>query len=184
MTPAQNAIIKADIAANSDLNVFPNNSDGSYAIAELYNLPAVPPFSVWKTNVSVSSIYDGINWSLYTPTDSPEASGMYTARAQAIQIKQMNLQNMLQGRETVDCSKANIRSGLRDAVIQIPSGTSGANTNPGGSSGVNVLSNCVRNATRLEKLLSTGPATTGSVTANILGFEGAVTPHDIDLARA
>lgn len=183
MTPAQNAIIKADIAANSDLNVFPQNSDGSYAIADLYNLPAVPTFNVWRTDAPVQGIYDAINWSLYTPTDAPEATGIYTARAMAIQTKQMNLQNILQGRDTLDCSKVNVRAGLRDAVIAVPAGTNGASVSPGGTSGVTVLANCIRPATRLEKLLSTGSATTGSTTANLLGFEGRVSYHDIDVAR-
>lgn len=184
MTPAQNAAIKADIAANSDLNIFPNNSDGSYAIAELYNLPAVPAFNVWRTDAPVQAIYDAINWSLYTPVDAPEASGLYAARALAIQTKQMNLQNMLIGRDTLNCSKLNVRAGLRDAVIAVPAGANGVSVSPGGASGATVLANCIRPATRLEKLLSVGSAATGSTTANLLGFEGIVSYRDIDTARA
>ncbi len=183
MTPAQIATIKADIAANADMNTLPANSDGSYAIAELYNQPASPTFNVWRTDASVQAIYDAINWSLYTPVDAPEATGIYTARALAIQTKQMNLQNILQGRDTIDCSKANVRAGLRDAVIAVPAGTNGAAVSPGGASGATVLANCIRPATRLEKLLSTGSATTGSTTANLLGFEGQVSYPQIDLAR-
>lgn len=184
MTPAQLATIKADILAQGDLNIYPANSDGSFAIAALYNLPASPTFNVWRTDASVQDIYDAINWSQYTPVDAPEATGIYTARALAIQTKQMNLQNMLQGRTTIDCSKTNVRAGLRDAVVAVPAGASGAAVSPGGASGATVLANCIRPATRLEKLLSTGSATTGSTTANLLGFEGSVSYSTIDLARA
>ena len=184
LTPAQNAIIKADIAANADMNTLANNSDGSYEIARLYNLQASPAFNVWRTNTPTKDIFDTIDWTKYTPTDAPEATGIYTARALAINVKQMNLQNMTVGKDTIDTSKANIRAGLRDAVIQLPSGTSGALTAAGGASGATTLAACIRTATRLEKLLSTGSATTGSTTANLLGFEGNVSYQDIDTARA
>ena len=184
LTPAQNAIVTADIAANADLNIFPANSDGAYGIAALYNLPAVPAFSVWKTNTPTKDIFDTIDWTKYTPTDAPEATGIYTARAMAINVKQMNLQNMTVGKDTIDTSKANIRAGLRDSVIQLPSGASGALTAAGGASGATTLAACIRTATRLEKLLSTGSATTGSTTSNLLGFEGNVSYQDIDTARA
>ena len=46
------------------------------------------------------------------------------------------------------------------------------------------MNTCVRNATRLEKLLSTGNGTTGTVTAGILGFEGNVNYQMIEEARA
>lgn len=187
LTPAQNALVKADILASGDMNTLPNNSDGSYEIARLYNLPASPTFAVWRTDAQVSAILDAINWSLYTPNDSPDNTATYTNRALNIQTKQMNLQNMVQGRDRLDCSKVNIRAGLRDAVIAVPSGTGGAATSPGGASGVNVLNNCTRNATRLEKLLATasqGSDTTGTVAAQVMGFEGTVSYTDIDNARA
>ena len=184
MTPAQLAAIKADIIASGDMNTIPQGSDGSDAIAKLYNAPASPSFLVWKTNASVNDIFDALDWSKYTPTDSPEATGIYSARALAIQTKQMNLQNMLIGRDKIDASKANIRAGLRDAVIQLPSGVGGAFVAAGGASGVTVLNTCVRNATRLEKLLSIGNGTTGTVTAGILGFEGNVNYQMIEEARA
>lgn len=187
MTPAQNAAIKADILASADMNTLPNNSDGSFAIAALYNAPASPTFTVWRTDAQVSAILDAINWSLYTPNDAPDNTATYTNRALNIQTKQMNLQNMVIGRDRLDCSKVNIRAGLRDAVIAVPAGNGGAAVSPGGASGATVLNNCTRNATRLEKLLavaSQGNDTTGAVTARVLGFEGIVSYTDIDNAKA
>jgi hypothetical protein len=187
MTPEQLAIIKADIAASADMNTLPNNSDGSFEIARLYNLPASPTFSVWRTDASVDAIMDAINFSLYTPNDAPDNTATYTNRALNIQTKQINLQLMTQGRTTLNCAKVNIRGGLRDAVIQVPSGASGAMTAPGGASGATVLNNCTRPATRLEKLLaaaSQGSDTTGTVAARVMGFEGYVSYQDIDIARA
>ena len=187
LTTAQLQAIKADIAANADMNTLPANSDGSYEIARLYNLPASPTFTVWRTDAQVSAILDAINWSLYTPNDAPDNTATYTNRTLNIQTKQMNLQNMVIGRERLDCSKVNIRAGLRDAVIAVPAGAGGAAVSPGGASGATVLNNCTRAATRLEKLLavaSQGNDTTGSVTARVMGFEGSVSYPDIDAAKA
>lgn len=184
MTPAQLAVIKADIAAQPDMNTLPANSDGSYAIAALYNKPSST--TVWRTDAPVSAILDAINWSLYTPNDAPDNTATYTNRALNIQTKQMNLQNMIQGRDRLDCSKVNIRAGLRDAVTAVPAGTGGASVSPGGASGVTVLNNCTRLATRLEALLaaaSQGSDTTGTVTARVMTFEGSVGYQDIDAAR-
>lgn len=179
--------IKADILANDDMNTLPNNSDGSYDIARLYNQLPIVPMNVWKTNTDVNDIYDQIDFSKYTPVDSPDSTTLYTNRAYAINIKQMNLQTMLIGRSFLNTAKVIIRSSLRDAVIAVPAGTGGANVSPGGASGVNVLNTCTRLATRIEKLLvnaSQGSDTTGTVTARVMGFEGTIQPSDIDEARA
>lgn len=187
MTPSQLAAIKADILASPDLNAQPNNSDGAYEIARLYNLPASPTFNVWRTDAPVDAILDAINWSLYTPQDAADNTATYTNRLLAIQTKQMNLQNMLIGRSSINAAKVNIRAGLRDAVIAVPAGASGAAVSPGGASGATVLAACIRNATRIEKLLATasqGSDTTGTTTARVMGFEGQVSYQDIEAARA
>jgi hypothetical protein len=55
--------------------------------------------------------------------------------------------------------------------------------NPGGVSGTNVLSACTRDARLIEKILTTGPATTGAVTADVMGYEGAISAYDVMDAR-
>ena len=181
MTPQQQALIKADILASSDMNTLPANSDGSYEIARLYNLPSTT--DVWRTEAPTRLIFDAIDWSKYTPTDVADATVIFTNRLLAIQTKQMNLQNMLVGRETIDASRANIRAGLRDAVTALPAGALGAPVSAGGASGVTVLTACVRKANRIEKLLASAGVTTGTVTAGVMSFEGNVSPTDITEAR-
>lgn len=181
MTPAQLATLKADILASQDMASQPMNSAGALAIAALYN--AASTTDIWRTDAPVQAIYDAIDWSKFTPVDAADGTTIYSNRLLLIQTKQMNLTNILQGRSTVDASKANLRAGLRDAVIAIPAGVSGAAVAPGGASGVNVLTACVRKATRFEKLFATTQATTGSVTANLLVLEGQVSTDDIQTAR-
>ena len=131
----------------------------------------------------MKGIYDAIDWSKYTPSDAADGTAIQTNRLLSIQAKQMNLQNMLQGRDTIDASKANIRAGLRDAVTQLPAGASGAMVASGGTSGSAVLAACMRKATRFEKLFSTGPVTTGSTSANLLVLEGQLSSDDAQTAR-
>ncbi len=186
LTLTQLQTIRDDIIANPDLAAVPNSVDGEYEIARLYNLPPAVAMSVWRTDASVTDIYDAIDFSKYTPTDAPEITGIYTARAWAINIKQMNLQTMLQGRDKINAAKVTIRASLRDAVVGVPSGAAGVNTSPGGASGATVLSACVRQATRIEKLLATasqGSDTTGSTTARVMGFEGQISPNTVHEAK-
>lgn len=179
LTTTQLQTLRAAILSSSDLNSYPSNSDGAFEIARLLNLTSSPVVMVWKTDTKVSDILDAINWPSYTPTDVPDLTTAYTNRLLAVQTKQMNLQNMLIGRETIDTSKANIRSGLRDAVIQLPTGPSGSLVTAAGVGGSNVLNACTRQARRVEVILAGAPATTGSVTAKLLEFEGEINYQDV-----
>lgn len=184
LTPAQLVALRADILADGVLNQIPRNDDGFIAIAAAYNALASPDFLVWGTNVPVSAILDAITWSAYTPNDTPDATVTFTNRALVVQTKQMNLQTMLQGRQSIDASKANIRAGLRDAVVAIPAGAAGASVVAGGASGATVLAACTRKATRAEKFFNAGSATTGGTTANLLGNEGLLSMSDVSSALA
>lgn len=190
MTNAQLVLLKAAIVATPAWNNQPLNSDGAFAIAADMNLTAVPDFMLWRSDAKVADISDAINFASYTPTDSaadndtaPIAAAK-TNRLLAIQTKQMNLQMMLQGRESLNANKTNIRNSLRDSVINLPSGVGGAATQAGGASGINVMNACTRKATSGEKILAGVPATTGGVTANLIGYEGSVQYQDVEAARA
>jgi len=137
--------LAAHINASTDPAVAAARAAGADAeIARLYNLPAAPAFPVWRTDASVDAIIDSITWASYTPNDKVASTDTDPALSRKIgwlleiQVKQMNLQLMLQGRSSINCSKATLRAGLRDAVIQVPSGASGAATSPGGANGAAV----------------------------------------------
>lgn len=180
MTPEQLQTLHAAIFAETDPGFVELRQSGATgAMAEWYSSPADPTYPVWRTDARTADILDAIAFDKYTPTDPPDGTATWTNRALAAQTKQLNLQIFLQGRETVDASKATVRAGLRDAVILVPAGASGANVSPGGSSGVNVMTACTRPALRIEKLLAIGQATTGSVTAALMGYEGMVSNEEL-----
>lgn len=181
LTNAQLQSLKADITADPAFSGKPMTSGAAYEIAEAYKVDSGQ--KVWRTDASVPAIIDAINWANYTPNDAPDNTATYTNRALLAQTKQMNLQLMLQGRQTLDASLANLRAGLRDAVIQVPTGVGGAMTSPGGASGVNVMNILTRNANRAENLFASAPQTTGTVSAKVLVFEGVITSEDVQTAR-
>lgn len=189
LTTAQKQALKTAINENPVWAAYPQNSDGYADLAAVLNVTANPSFSVWRSEVPVTNIIDAVTWANYTPNDAVGGSDTDPLLSRKIgwlltaQTKQMNLQLMLQGRETLNCSKATLRAGLRDAVILVPTGAGGANTSPGGASGVNVLNACTRNATEGEKILAGAAEQTGTVTANVLGFEGSLSGADVQAAR-
>jgi len=184
LTTAQLQAIKADIVGDSTLNANPNTPDGNSAIAAAYNLLASPNFFVYRTDIPLSDIYDQITWANLTPIDAPDGTQTWANRSLACQGKQFNLQLMLSGGQlTANASKANVRAGLQDALTNVPSAT-GTGTQSAGW--VNVRDNALaRKSTRGEKLLATltQNGSTAALAAT-LTFEGALTYHDIEAARA
>ncbi len=192
LTNTQLQALKAAIAANPTWAAVPATSGGNLTLTGLLNAPASPAFPVWRTDARVSTIIDAIDLSKYTPNDAigdadtGDALHRKNGRMLTAQTKQMNLQLLLQGRETINAALVTVRAGLRDAVIALPTGAGGAATAPGGASGVNVLNACTRNATEAEKILcapSQASDTTGSVTARVLVFEGQLSVSDVEQAR-
>lgn len=187
-TTEQLTLIRAAIDANPAWSSLPINDDTGIFIAQEMNKPKVPTSLAWHSAAVVDDIINAITWANYTPndkitTDAEPTLSQKIGRILEIQVKQMNLQLMLQGRLTIDCTHPTLRTGLRDAVIQVPSGAGGAAVNPGGTSGVTVMNACTRPASFLEDLLSTATETTGTVTAKVLAFEGQINNRDVEQAR-
>jgi len=189
LTNAQLQTLENAIKANPTWEAFPQNSDGFFALAKALNAVASPAFAVWKTDANTTVLQDKINLANYTPndaiadSDSGDLLQRKIGRLLTAQTKQMNLQLMLQGKDTLNCSTATVRANLRDSVILLPTGANGANTSPGGASGATVLAACTRNATEAEKILAGATETTGTVTAAVLLFEGQLTSQDVEAAR-
>lgn len=176
LNPALRATLKAAILADPALNGFPATADGASAIATLLNAPAVPAFPVWRTEAPVTDILDAITWSAFTMTDAPDGTALQTNRLLAVQTKQMNLQSMLQGRDTVNASKANVRAGLRDALLALPTGAAGAPVSAGATAAVAAMT---RPATLGEKVLAGAQAQTGATIANLLQHEGPILYQEV-----
>ena len=164
LTTSQQALVKADILASPDLNVQPNSPDGAFAIADLYNLLAVPTFWAWRSSVTIADIYtittsEATRWNWST----------YIGRSVAERDCWRELGNL----GTLNFSLLN----TRQAVADIFSGTPAIDV----AQRTHITTIGRRSTTRLEKLLATGTGTT--VSPATMGREGLVSYQDIQQAR-
>lgn len=162
LTTVQLQLIKSDILTNPDLSSKPANSDGSDAIAKLYNLPAVPTFTVWKSDVTVDEIMlNGFDWT----------------RVDNLTVGKARIWEWITTLGHINPSQANVRA----AVLACFS-TAGDTANRQA-----VFTHSARPATRLERVFATGTGlapTDQGVGPGQLVVEGIVTYQDIDAARA
>lgn len=155
LTPAQATALKNDILADPTLSAIPNNGDGNFAIAEAYNLLAVPVFRVWRTNVTTEEIRSVLVWAEYD----------------SLSNSKQNAFSFLCSNHIVDASLPNVRTG----ITSIFSGPSQAGNLAA------LVAVAKRSATRIEKLLATGTGSEGSPAT--MTFEGALSFQDVELAR-
>jgi len=183
LTTAQLATLRSDIAADGVLNAIQNTPDGAFAIADAYNLLAVPAFTVWCNTVATDDIFNAIAWANLTPNDAPDTTQQWLNRALACQGKQFNVQTMLSGRTQLFTGKANIRAGLQDALTNVPSGAGGALVAAGW---VAVRDGPLkRSALRIEKLFADTAGGNGAfATPAALVVEGKINYNDVLNARA
>ena len=167
LTTAQLTILKADILADPVLNAQPNNSDGAFAIAEAYNLTAVPDYWVFRTSVTQSE---------YVGTTTPEATTFswpqYIARSQA---ERDGWREMFADGGFGNPSRPNVRQGFQDIF-------SGA-TAPPVAQRAHLANVSRRKATRAEKLLIVAGGLGTTASPSTMAFEGALTYQDVLAAR-
>lgn len=195
LTPAQLQTLGNDIKNDPTLSAIPKTPDGFVTIASVYNTAFAPTFWVYRTNILPSEIFDKIAWANFTPHDPPVAADTPAAlaasatlwgnRATVCQIKQNTLQIMLLGIETtINASHNNTRSGVQDALTNIPSGVNGA-PQSGGWEDVSMFV-LPRAGTRGEKLFAvagmTGHDGSTQLLAMTMSPEGPVTPLNVQQA--
>lgn len=176
--------LKAAILADTDPAVIAALGGGAVGrndteLARLYNLPTA--FIVWRPETPVAEIFSAITWSSLTPVDTPDGTMLWMNRNLQCQSKQINLQTMLVGRDSLTTGKANIRAGLQDALTSLPAGVGGASLDAGWLGAGKVRLTIQRSITKAERIFATGTGT--QATPGDLGaFEGIVTIGDIGAA--
>ena len=158
LTTQQLAALKTDILADASFNGLPQNSDGAFAIAAAYNLATSPAWVVWRTSVAQDEIMqNGFDWT----------------RVDNLSIGKSRIWEwMFDNADRVfNPAKPNVRAGI-DATWVGTAADLAVRTA--------VYTHCKRNATRAEKLFSSG---TGSdATPATMAFEGQLQYADVQLA--
>jgi hypothetical protein len=174
MTPEQITVLRTALIADNDPAVIASKvARNDTETARLYNLPST--FIVWKTQVPVQDIFDCIIWANMTPASVPDTTTIWGNRNLQCQSKQFNLQTMLGGRDSINAAKANIRTGLQDALTALPSKADGTNQAAGWTT---VLALMKRAASKCETLYVTGTGTSATP-GNVGTVEGDVSVSDI-----
>lgn len=153
-------------------------------------------FFVYRTSVPIAELQNAVNWANYTPLDAIPLSAangltyaetllLWQTRAIKAQGMQMNLQNIILGAQGVlNAANPGVRSGLTDAMTNLPTGASGAPLSGGwGTVRDTVLA---RAATRAEKLFASKTVQqdgTSAAKAATLTFEGLLSSDDVKAAR-
>jgi cold shock CspA family protein len=167
LTPAQLQTLKADIAADPVLSVIPKTSAGSITVANAYNQPASPAYWVWRTAVSKDELVGST--SVDGTTFAWTGAGFIT-RSQG---ERDAFVAMFSSAGTINCALASVRQ----AFVDIFSGA----TAPAPANRTHLATVCRRTATRGEKLYATNGAGT-TANPSTMGFEGAITPDDVQAA--
>lgn len=175
MTPQQYAALKANILADPTLVQYV--TDGrTNAIVAAYNADSSPTFTVWEDETPKADVFDAIVWASFTPADDADGSQLFENRALVCLLKQNNVLGLL-SMDPVATGKPNVRAGLSDSLLNVPSAAGGNKQSAGWAAVKTIIS---RVATRAERLFATG---TGSVAApGTLVFLGDVTDADIEAA--
>lgn len=158
LTKPQYLTLKNYIKTRPDLVAMTVSNDW-VALAAALNAQVVPDFWLWRTNCPVEDIFDAISWANLTPVDAPDLTAAWTNRSLACQGKQFNIQTMLSGRQTINATKASLRTGLQDALTNVPAGAGGASVSGGWA---NVRSVLKRTASLIESVYSTGAGTSAN----------------------
>lgn len=175
MTPAQYTTLKslADADQTASALIAQGNDIG---LADWMNAPTSQ--YIWRQYTPADDVFDAIVWANLTPIDAPDGTALWTNRALLCQAKQINLQIMLQGKERIATAKATTRAGLSDALLNVPSGASGATQSAGWATVKSVIS---RIGTRAEMALAPGAGTQGS--PSVPSFDGTISAYDAQMIR-
>ncbi len=191
LTTAQLTVLKANIVANTatvlianvatQIKDVPNNGDGNVAVANWYNLTAVPDYIVWR-DLPMETVLGLITYASMTPADAVPTTPdltvqVFNARALVCQGKQFNLQNLTIGRSTAPMKRTNYRAAMQDCLTNLPAGASGALIS---ANWTGVRDGAKFTATNAEKLFATGAGTTAS--PSDLGYEGSISASDVNTA--
>lgn len=160
LTSTQAVTLAADILLDPILAAYPHTSDGAFAVAEAYNLGAMPAFWVWRTQVGVQEIYEvttadatSWSWSTYIGRTPAERDGWRELSAPGF----------------LNFALPNVRA----AITDIFSGTLA----PAVAQRLHLATIGRRQALRVEKLFASGTGSTTSLAT--MGREGILTFQDV-----
>ena len=156
LTEQQLATLKADILADPVLSQWAATGYMAQEIAQAYNTEASPVFVVWKTSVAWADVMgNGMDWT----------------RVDNLSVGKSRIWEWMFIDGVMNPSKPNIRAGIDASWVGTAADLAVR---------AMVYTHCKRNASRIERILSTG---TGSMAVPAtMGYEGVITYQDVEAA--
>jgi len=158
LTPEQKTALAADVANDPAFAALPHNSDGAYAVAQAYQLLAVPDYIVWKSSVSQDDIMqNGFDWT----------------RVDNLSVGKSRIWEWMFNNQNRQCnpSKINVRAGIDATWVGTAADLAVRAA---------VYGHCKRKANRAEKLFATGTGTDASPAT--MAFEGSMSYNEVQEA--
>jgi len=136
VTNAELLILKANILASPDLDALKGSPNGRFEIARLYNLPASPTWVIWRRSVSRREILqNGFDWT----------------RLDNLSVGKARVWTDIFVDGVINPAKANVRAGIEAVWVGTQADLAVREA---------IYVHCRTNATRVQKLFSTGTGTT------------------------
>lgn len=160
LTANQLAALKASIDTDPAFDALKTTPDGRFAIAEAYNLPASPAWVIWRTRVTRSKILqNGFDWT----------------RLDNLSVGKARVWSDIFVDGVINPSKPNVRVGIESVWV---------GTSADLAVRAAVYTHCKQNATRAQKLFSTGTGTDATPATLDSGLDEGliVTFSDVDAA--
>lgn len=158
LTTTQLQTLKAAIDATPEWAAQPNTNVGNSIIAGALNAIASPDFIVWRSSV---------------PIDEIMRNGMDWARVDNLSVGKARIWDWMARLGTINPSRPNIRAGIDATWVGTAADLAVRAV---------VYTHCKRPATVLEKILASGTGSDASPAT--MGYEGTITPDEIEQARA
>jgi len=177
LSTTQLATVRTYVESDQVLSQLPKDGNGFTVVMNALNSNPAVDFFCWNDTAFVSNIYDAIIWSNLTPAQTADGTAIYTNRALICQAKQINLQIMLQGKEYINAEKQNIRAGLHDALMSVPSKVDGSVQGAGWAA---VQAALQRKTNLLEKIFAIGEGSNASPAT--LTVKGIITMDEVTAA--
>jgi len=154
LTIEQKQLLSTYINANAEWAAMPKNSDTAYFLAQELNRPFATTFIVWRTNVDPSEIMrNGLDWT----------------RVDNLTVGKARIWDWMTSLGSLNPSKANIRAGIDATWVGTAADLAVRAV---------VYTHCKRQATIVEKLLSTGTGTEASPA--IMGYESPISYQEVE----
>lgn len=169
LTDAQYSALKTVALADQTASGYITNGN-DIQLAEWFNV--LTASYIWRNVTPMADVYDAVVWANLTPADDADGTQLFENRLLVCLLKQNSALGLMRI-DPVATGKTNIRAGLSDALLNVPSAAGGVKQSAGWAGVKSAIS---RLGTRAEIALATGAGTQAAPSTS--SYNGMLSPDD------